>query len=106
MSRETRKARLAIGDLLQHYVYIGGNNLDAAERFLRAAVEEALDDLSNMPGMGRVREFRRPGLTGVRSWPVKGCENYLVFYRKIPDGIEVLRVLHGARDIDRIFDEE
>jgi toxin ParE1/3/4 len=29
--------------------------------------------------------------------------NYLIFYRPIGGGIDVLRVLHGARDIDRIF---
>ena len=33
---------------------------------------------------------------GVRSFPVG---NYLVLYRIIPDGIEVARVLHGARDL-------
>jgi toxin ParE1/3/4 len=25
--------------------------------------------------------------------------NYLIFYRPISDGIEIVRVLHGARDI-------
>jgi toxin ParE1/3/4 len=33
-------------------------------------------------------------------------ERYLIFYRTLPDGIEVIRVLHGMRDLDRIFGEQ
>jgi len=29
--------------------------------------------------------------------------NYLLFYRHVDDTIELIRVLHGARDIDRLF---
>jgi toxin ParE1/3/4 len=29
--------------------------------------------------------------------------NYLIFYRPLADGIEIVRVLHGARDIDSLF---
>jgi toxin ParE1/3/4 len=86
-------------DLLQHYVYIGQDNLDAAERFLRVA-QEAFEKLSQMPGMGRLRKFTLPELNDVRSWPVRGFENYVIFYRAMGSGIEILRVLHGARDID------
>jgi plasmid stabilization system protein ParE len=30
--------------------------------------------------------------------------DYVMFYRPIDDGIEVVRVLHGARDIDAMFE--
>lgn len=40
-----------------------------------------------------------PLFEGVRVFPVSRFKKYLVFYRPIQDGIEVLRVLHGARDI-------
>jgi toxin ParE1/3/4 len=43
---------------------------------------------------------------GIRLWRIRGFERYLIFYRPIPDGIEVIRVLHGARDIDTIFERE
>ena len=36
-------------------------------------------------------------------WRVKGFEKYLVFYRPLKDGIVVLRVIHGARDIEDLF---
>jgi toxin ParE1/3/4 len=41
----------------------------------------------------------------MRWFPVKGFPNYLVFYRPILRGIEVVRVLHGARDIAAQFTE-
>ncbi len=59
-----------------------------------------------MPGIGERRESRNPRLHGLRIWRVEGFENHLIFYRPADDGIEIVRVLHGARDIDRIFAEE
>jgi toxin ParE1/3/4 len=45
-------------------------------------------------------------LSTLRQWPIRGFENYLIFYLPTEAGIDVLRVLHGARDIDRILREE
>ena len=39
----------------------------------------------------------------MRSFPVKRYRNYLIFYRPSRDGIEVIRILHGARDFRRYF---
>jgi plasmid stabilization system protein ParE len=34
---------------------------------------------------------------------ITGFENYLIFYRPLAGGgIEIIRVLHGAQDVDRI----
>ena len=91
-------------DLDEQFVYIGERNFDAAERF-EAAVRDDLGRLAGMPGMGALREFASPHLLEMRSWPVHGFENHLIFYRPVPDGIEVIRIIHGARDLDRIFRE-
>lgn len=90
-------------DLLQHFVYIGEQSWDAASRFLTAA-QDACKLLARMPGAGAVREFKNPKASGMRSWPIKGFENYLIFYLKTDTGIEIVRVLHGARDLDRVFE--
>jgi len=45
----------------------------------------------------------REALRGIRSWPVSGFERHDVFYRPIEEGIEVVRVLHGAQDLDAIL---
>jgi toxin ParE1/3/4 len=89
-------------DLLQIFIYIGEQNLSAAERFT-VAVETDCETLARMPGMGRSRQFLRPELADIRSWPVGGFQDYLIFYRPGPAGIDVLRVIHGARDIDQLF---
>jgi toxin ParE1/3/4 len=44
----------------------------------------------------------RPSLAGVRTWPVDGFKNFLVFYRPVEGGIEVLHVLRGSRDLPGI----
>lgn len=104
MSRLVEKKPQAKLDLLEHFIYIGRDNLNAAERFLRT-VEDDLEKLLHMPGMGRKREFKKPELAEIRSLVVTGFKNYIIFYRPTANGVEVLRVLHGARDIDRVFGE-
>ncbi len=91
-------------DLLQTFVYIGQDNVGAAQRFLDA-VERDLARLSAFPGIGTLRQFTAASLVGVRSITVSGFRNYIIFYRATENELQVLRVLHGARDIDRAFGE-
>ncbi len=102
MTREVIKRETAQQDLEDHFVYIGKDNLEAAERFLKSA-EKTFNELVKMPEMGPSRNFKNPALGGIRSWRISGFENYLIFYRPIESGIEIIRVLHGARDIERLF---
>ena len=54
--------------------------------------------LAETPGMGRSRgEDLRPGLF---SFPVG---QYVLFYREQPDGIVLVRVIHGSRDLPALF---
>jgi plasmid stabilization system protein ParE len=94
------KHRKAKRDALQIFVFIGEDNLDSAQRFLRA-LNEDLKKLAEMPGMGAIRTFQNPKLDGVRSWPVSGFRNDLIFYRATSTELQFLRVIHGARDIER-----
>lgn len=87
------------------FVYIGERNMDAAERFLRA-VDADLKRLAEMPNIGSRRESDHPRLAGVRSLPVSGFRNFLIFYRSTDSELQLLRVIHGARDIERAFDDE
>ena len=85
--------------------YIAEDNLDAAERFLVTA-EETFQLLGRMPGIGKLCRFSNPQLSGIRQYPIKGFKNYLIFYRATDSEVEVLRVLHGARDLEAILDED
>lgn len=87
------------------YYYLRKRVPDTAHRF-RDHAESLFRQLASMPGLGSRYEHEHPALAEVRCQPVSPFKNYLVFYRPIPDGIEVLRVLHGARDIHGILSEE
>ncbi|HZL37719.1 MAG TPA: type II toxin-antitoxin system RelE/ParE family toxin [Tepidisphaeraceae bacterium] len=61
---------------------------------------KAKGQLEAMPGLGHLHESPDSRLVGVHVWAVRNFPNHLVFYRPSPNGIEVLHVLHAARDID------
>ena len=80
-------------------------SLETALRFYDATAA-TFDKLARMPGMGERRESSNPRLAGLRVWRIDGFPNHLLFYRPIEGGIEIIRVLHGARDIDAVLDPE
>jgi len=94
----------ALRDLSDIAVYLaeerGNDNI--AFRFL-AAAEQSFEYLATMPAMGMAKEYFDPALTGVRMLRVAGFDNYLIFYRPVENGIEIIRVLHAKRDIDSLF---
>ena len=92
----------AAADIEDGALYLLPRSLDAALRFADAIAAD-FETLAGMPGMGAIRDFENPSYTGLRSWPVGGFRNHLIFYFPLPDGIEVVRVIHGARDLDLIF---
>lgn len=103
MSRFTLRPK-AEEDLAEHEDYLSESaSPETAARFLDA-IEEALQLLATRPEMGARREYRQAALEGQRMWPVRGFENYLVFYFPTPDGVDVTRVLYATRDIQRLFD--
>ena len=83
--------------------FIAKDNPEAATRVVEAAYE-SFKSLANSPRLGRLRSFRNPLLKGIRSWRVSGFENYLIFYRPMTGGVQILHVYHGARDIEALFD--
>ncbi len=76
--------------------YIFSLNPSAAQRFLET-LDETCELLAEHPLIGRLRP--RIG-EGVRSIPVG---NYLIFYAPAADGIDVLRVVDGGRDLPGVF---
>jgi len=102
MPRRIVKRRAAVTDLLEHFVYIGEDSEEAAQRFFERA-KETFRLLASQPEMGRRMHYRNPILTGIRTFPVRDFEKYLIFYRPLRDGIEVVRVVHGARDLPTLF---
>jgi len=78
-------------------------NLDVALQFL-AAVERAYQRLVDHPHVGIPVKAFEPRLPQLRFWAVPGFETFLVFYVASPGAVEIVRVLHGARDLPALFD--
>ena len=77
----------------------------AALKFLDS-VEQTCSNLSQMPGIGSRRYAEIPLVHGVRMIRVKGFKNYLLFYLEREASIDIIRVLHGARDIPEALQSE
>jgi toxin ParE1/3/4 len=105
MVRIVRRRPQAQLDLADYATRIARENPEAAQRFLDAA-QATVQTLLAMPEMGSPCQFQNPKLHGVRRWAVKGFAKYLIFYQPITDGIELLRVIHASRDIEKIFEDE
>ena len=92
-----RVSAVARLDLEGIWFYIAQDDPAAADKFIQAVVSR-FSKLAALPELGRRREELSPRL---RSFPVG---RYVIFYRPMENGIEIARVLHGARDLPPLFD--
>lgn len=83
-------------DLFEIGAFIARDNPAAAARFV-ATLERHCELLAAQPLAGRARDELAANLCSLT------YGRYVIFYRALDDGIEVVRVLHGARDIRRLI---
>ena len=81
-------------DLINIWVYIANDNLNAADNILNSA-QDTFQMLLDMPESGVLYQSKRKSLEGIRFVPIKNYKNNVVYYQKIEDGIEIIRVLHA-----------
>lgn len=79
--------------------------LATARHFLKA-LRGTCGSLQETPELGSERTFAPRRLAGLRVWPVKGFRRHLIFYIPSADAIEIVRILHGARDLLSILVDE
>lgn len=91
----------AYSDVEEIAGYIRRDSARSALRFLDA-VAGTVGRLAERSGLGRTFESNNPHLDGLRCFRVAGFGNYLVFYVPLENGIRVVRVLHGARDLNSV----
>ena len=90
------ESEFVFDDLTIAAQFIHQDNPSAAHDFLEAAYD-TFEFLARNPGVGRQRSDL--DFSEIRSWRVKGFRRYLIFYRVLPDRVQIWRVLHGARDL-------
>jgi toxin ParE1/3/4 len=86
----------AKADLVAIWEYIARDNEAQADAFIKT-VDEKFRLLAQNPGIGRVRDELG---ASVRSLPVG---RYVIFFRSGETYLEIIRVLHGARDVQALF---
>ncbi len=95
----------ALGDLADYAFYLAQDDPDIADRFLNA-FEDTAERLSQMPYIGATYPSQNPAFFGLRRWAIKDFEKYLIFYLVFEDAVDIIRVLHTSRDLERILAED
>lgn len=89
---------LAQKDLEDIIVYVAERNLPSAQKIVKELMKK-FKLLAENPKIGTAKDNFTLNL---RAFPYK---NYVIFYFPIENGVEIYRVLHGARDIDSLFED-
>jgi toxin ParE1/3/4 len=89
---------LASRDLTEISDYFAEKNMDAGERFFRE-FNSKCQQLISFPSSGKSYGLIRSDLRGL------SLEGYIIFYRILDDGIEILRVVSGRRNLPSLFEE-
>lgn len=90
------KARIVEDDEVNIWQYIAADNEDAASHTLRL-LDATYRKLSKSPKIGKQRDDLHKGL---RSMPIgPGKNNYVIFYLPMRNGVKIVRVMEGHRNI-------
>lgn len=88
---------LAKQDVREIIAYVRARSPQSAKR-VRAELREAMRLLADFPGMGHRRDD--VAHEALRFWSIY---SYLIVYRPDTKPLEVIRVIHGARNVGRSF---
>ncbi len=94
---------VAVTDLDDITGYIAQDSLVAANE-VRQDVLSTAERLGQHPAIGIRPRFSAQRFAGIRFLPADHFPTYLLFYHELEDEIEVLRILHGARNLPSLFE--
>ena len=94
-----RLSTAAESDLTDIWTYRAETSEARADELIEKLVKQFMM-LVSFPEAGRIRPEIK---TGLRSFVV---ERHVIFYGVIDEGVEIVRVLYGTRDIEKIFSED
>ncbi len=87
------------------YYLLKSDSPDIAIRF-RESLRLTVNLLRKRPFVGAHCGLLNRGSQDFRSWPIQGFEAIRIYYLVGKDAIEVIRILHGKRDVKRILGDE
>ena len=83
-------------DLDEIIDYLAARDIDAGERFI-TEFNKKCRNLVQFPNLGRSYTELAPSLRGL------ALDGYIIFYKPTDDGIEIVRVVSGYRDLPILF---
>jgi plasmid stabilization system protein ParE len=97
----------AADDIVQQfrYYFVESDTPEIAVRFLDA-VRRTVESLRLHPRAGPRYLSRDPQIRNLRSWPVAGFEAIRIYYSVDAEVIDIVRLLHGKRDVRNILKSE
>lgn len=98
----SRYTSAAESDLVACVEFLQSQSVDAAIRLLES-FGQTVEFLNRSPEIGELCPYPNPLLEGTRVWRINGFKNHLIFYRVHAKELEIIRVLHGSRDLEVIF---
>lgn len=93
-----RLTELAEEDLVSIWTWIARESGEERADPVIDRLEQRFRLIAGMPGMGKPRDDLAPGLRCLAFRP------YLILYRSQPAGVDIVRVLHGGRDIEAVLE--
>lgn len=91
-------------DILHQVEWYAQQGLADIARLFSAATVEAIEALVRMPEAGPPRMVANPQLAGLRTWGIRGFDEFRVYYLVRPELLTVVRVLHGKQHTDAILE--
>jgi toxin ParE1/3/4 len=89
----------------QAYYYATKGSPELGHRFIVAA-HETFTLLSTRPEMGWRRQMQHPALESLRVFRISGFERVIILYRPGRSGVDILRVVHGSRNLESLLRRE
>lgn len=92
----------AKADIYEQAVYLSQDSVPVANRFLKE-IKKTFSELTEMPQIGAPCRLKLKKLGRVRVWPVNRFPKILIFHQNTGRSIEIIRVLHSARDLKNLL---
>ena len=92
----------AEADLFEVWSYVASQNPEAADQ-VENAIYQACAFLAEGPMRGHTRQDLTMG--PLRFWTVQRYPNYIIVYDPATSPLQIIRLLHGRRDLKRVLDK-
>ena len=101
--RVSETAAVSIVEQADYYQQASESTL--AQRW-ESCVDQATRSLMQSPERGTLCRFPSPSLAGLRWILINGFPKHIIFYRHLAaeQEIQVVQVLHGARDLESLLE--